>query len=196
MDERKISEQEHRELIERAKEGDSSAFAALYEYYYADIYNFIYHRVGNVQFAEDLTAEVFLKALESIDSFTFRGIPFPAWLFRLTRNLMIDYSRTHPEPLEMTLPLEEGVLPTAEGRADDVYERKLTRRKMLQALNHLTEEQRDVVVLKFVEGFSNTDVAQILGKSEGAIKSLQHRALDSLSRIWEEVSAERNQVFD
>lgn len=184
-----INKQEHRELIKRAKECDPSAFAVLYEHYYQDVYNYIYHRVANIHLAEDLTSEVFLKVLESIDSFTFRGIPFSVWLFRLTRNLMIDYFRTGPKPVD--LPLEEGML-SAEGGADDALERKLTQQQLARALSNLTEDQQEVVVLRFVDGFSNTEVGQILGKSEGAIKALQHRALSSLNRILEEVSPDRN----
>jgi len=187
MYEREIPVQEQRELIRRAKECDPSAFAALYEHYYQDVYNYIYHRVANVQLAEDLTSEVFLKVLESIDSFTFRGIPFSVWLFRLARNLVIDYFRTHPTPVEV--PLEEELL-SSEGGADIELERKATRQQLLKALSNLTEDQQEVIILKFMEGFSNTDVAKIVGKSEGAVKSLQHRALSALNRIWAKVSPE------
>ncbi len=186
MYEKEFSEQEQLELIRRAKECDPSAFAAIYDHYYPDIYNYIYHRLGNVQLAEDLASEVFLKVLESIDSYTFRGIPFSVWLFRLTRNLLIDHFRTSPRP-GVEVPLEEETVFT-EGGPDTALERKVTRKQLLQALSDLTEDQQEVVVLKFIEGFSNTDVAKIVGKSEGAVKSLQHRALTMLSRIWTEVS--------
>jgi len=186
MYEREFSEREQLELIRRAKECDSSAFAAIYDHYYPDIYNYIYHRVGNVQLAEDLASEVFLKVLESIDSYTFRGIPLSAWLFRLARNMLIDHFRTSPRP-GVEVPLEEEIVLT-EGGHDATLERKVTRKQLLEALSNLTEDQQEVVVLKFMEGFSNTDVAKIVGKSEGAIKSLQHRALSALSRIWTEVS--------
>jgi RNA polymerase sigma-70 factor (ECF subfamily) len=92
------------------------------------------------------------------------------------------------------VPLKEGLV-TEEG-AGDVFEREFTQQYLIQALSSLTEDQQDVIVLRIVDGFSVTDVAQILGKSEGAIKSLQRRALDSLSRVLEEISPERNQVFD
>ena len=183
MYEREFSEREQLELIRRAKECDPSAFATIYDHYYLDIYNYIYHRVANVQLAEDLVSEVFLKVLESIDSFTFRGIPLSAWLFRLARNLLIDYFRTSPRP-GVEVPLEEEVVLT-EGGPDAALERKVTRKQLLGALSNLTEDQKEVVVLKFMEGFSNTDVAKIVGRSEGAVKSLQHRALSTLSRILE-----------
>ncbi len=193
MYEREIPKQEQKELIKRAKECDPSAFARLYEHYYQDVYNFVYYRVSSTQVAEDLTSDVFLKALESIDSYTFRGIPLSAWLFRIARTTIALYYRD--QPTLTATPLDERLLPTEVGPSD-VFETKLTQKQLAQALSDLTEDQQQVVILKFVDGFTNTDIAQILGKSEGAIKSLQHRALSSLSRIWEEASPERNQVFD
>ena len=185
MYERKISKKQERELIQRAKECDSSAFGTLYEYYYQDIYNYIYYRVNNAHLAEDLASEVFIKVLESIDSFTFRGIPFSSWLFRIARNMMVDYFRSHQGPVD--LPVEEGTL-SVEDEDSDVFERELTQQQLARALSNLTEDQQQVVVLKFVDGFSNTEASQIMGKSEGAIKSLQHRALGALTRVLEEIS--------
>lgn len=184
-----ISKREQQELIRRAKECDPSAFASIYEYYYEDIYNYIYHRVTGASVAEDLAAEVFLKALESIDSYTFRGLPLNVWLFRIARNLVADYFRRGPWPVEV--PLEEGMLPLEEG-AEDVFEREITQRQLVRALSNLTDDQQDVVILRLVDEFSVADAAQVLGKSEGAIKSLQRRALDSLNRVLEEFLPERD----
>jgi RNA polymerase sigma-70 factor (ECF subfamily) len=174
-----VSEREQRELIRLAKECDSSAFARIYDHFYEDVYNYICHRVAVQSVAEDLTAEVFLKALESIDSYTFRGTPLLAWLFRIARNIVIDYMRG-PQPIEV--PLREEMLLTEEG-AEGAFERQFTQQHLIQALSHLTEDQQDVVILRIVDGFSVVDVAQILGKSETAIKALQRRALGSLSRV-------------
>jgi len=182
MREKIISKQEERELIKRAKECDSSAFARLYEYYYQDIYNYIYLRISDASLAEDMTSEVFIKVLESIDSFTFRGFPFSSWLYRIARNMMVDYFRSHQEPVD--LPLEEEVLPAERGPSD-VVERELTQQQLARALSNLTEDQQQVIILRFVDGLSNTDVAQVLGKSERAIRSLQYRALSSLNRFLE-----------
>lgn len=182
MYEREISKQEELELIRRAKECDPSAFARIFEYYYQDVYNYIYHKVANVHLAEDLTSDVFLKVLESITSFSFRGIPLAMWLLRIARNLMVDHFRGQPKTSD--LPLKEDLLSTEVGPSD-VFETKLTRQQLVRALSDLTEEQQDVIILKFVDGLNNTEVAQVLGKSEGAIKSLQHRALVSLNRVLE-----------
>ncbi len=177
-----LPKQEQQDLIRRAKEYDSSAFASIYEHYYEDVYNYIYHRVTNAPVAEDLTAEVFLKALDSIASFTFRGVPLSVWLFRIARNLVADHFRRGPGLVEV--PLKEGMLPLEAG-ADDVFEKELTQQQLARALSNLTEDQQDVIILRFVDGFSTADVAQVLGKSVGAVKSLQSRALNSLNRFLE-----------
>jgi RNA polymerase sigma-70 factor (ECF subfamily) len=182
MYERKISNQEQRELIRRAKECDPSAFARIYEHYYQDIYNFVYYRSPSTHVAEDLTSEVFLRALESIDSYVFRGVPLSAWLFRIARTTVALYYRDQPKPT--TLPLKEELLPTEAG-PDDVFDMGLTKKQLAQALSKLTEEQQEVIILKFVDELSNAEVGQVLGKSEGAVKSLQHRALSSLNRVLE-----------
>ena len=179
-----LSQQKQQELIRRAKECDSSAFASIYEHYHEDIYNYIYHRVTSASVSDDLAAEVFLKALESIDSYTFRGIPLGVWLFRIARNLVIDYFRRGPALVEV--PLEEGALPPEAG-ADAVLEMELTQQQLARALSSLTEDQQEVVILRFVDGLPPNDVAQIMGKSRGAIHSLQHRALNSLNRVLEEL---------
>jgi len=182
MYEREISKQEQLELIRRAKEYDPSAFARIYEHYYQDIYNFVYYRVPGTQVAEDLTSEVFLKALESIDSYAFRGFPLAAWLFRIARTTVALYYRD--QPTLTALSLDEELLPTEVGPSD-VFDLGLTQKQLAQAHSNLTEDQQEVIILKFVDGLSNAEAGQVLGKSEGAIKSLQHRALSSLNRVLE-----------
>jgi len=189
MYEREISKQEQRELIRRAKEYDPSAFARIYEHYYQDIYNFVCYRVPGTHVAEDLTSDVFLKALESIDSYAFRGVPISAWLFRIARNTVALYYRD--QPASTALSLNEELLPV-EVDPSDVFERELTQKQLAQALGNLTEDQQEVIILRFVDGLSNAEVGQVLGKSEGAIKSLQYRALGSLNRVLEECFPERS----
>ena len=124
-----------------------------------------------------------MKVLESIDTFNFRGVPLAMWLLRIARNLMIDYFRGQPKSSD--LPLKEDLLPSGVGPSD-IFETRLTRQQLVRAYSDLTEDQQDVIILKFVDGLNNTEVAQVLGKSEGAIKSLQHRALVSLNRVLED----------
>jgi RNA polymerase sigma-70 factor (ECF subfamily) len=177
-----MSEKQEGELIRRAQAYDSAAFAEIYEGHYDSIYAYILYRVGETQVAEDLAAEVFLRALEGIGSFQFRGIAITSWLYRIANNLMGDYFRRQRR--HGTLPLREDLLPT-ESNPSETIEKQQTYRQLQQALGVLTGEQRQVVLLKFVQGLDNETIAGILGKSEGAIKSLQHRALSTMERVLE-----------
>ena len=173
---------DERALVERAQQYDPAAFGVIYERYYQEIYNYVYYRVGDGLLAEDLTAEVFLKALEAIGAFQFRGVPFSAWLYRIAGNLVIDHFRRQPRQSEALLE-ENQVAADGDDHPADYWEKGFTHQALQEALKGLTEEQQQVVILKFVEGMSNGEVAQIMGKSEGSIKSLQHRALASLGRL-------------
>lgn len=181
MSEREQPRADERELIRRAKEYDGSAFAEIYERYYQSIYNYVYYRVDDDVLAEDLTSEVFLKTLESIHSFTFRpGATFSSWLYRIASNLVIDHFRLLPR--QPTVLLEDSIVSDVEEPAE-ALDRQLTAEQLRQAVRHLSEDQQQVVVLKFVDGLKLREIAHVLGKSEGAVKSLQHRAVISLGRI-------------
>lgn len=176
--------QDERELIRRAKEYDPAAFAEIYERYYQKIYNYIYYRVSDGTTAEDLCSEVFVKALEAIDSYTFKGIPFSAWLYRIASNLVIDHYRRQPPQPDM--PWEDSQPLVAHDNPGERLEREFDHQELRAALRGLTSDQQQVIILKFVDGLSNNEVAHILGKTEGAVKSLQHRALASLGRLMGE----------
>ena len=168
------------QLVQRAQAMDESALASLYATYYPRIYNSAFLHLGDVQGAEDLASEVMLKLLESINKYQFRGMPFSAWVFRIARNKLIDLHRRRKRrgEVDLTEPLAAmQISPQA------LAERALDRGQLQLALKYLTEEQRQVIVLKFIEGFDNGSIARILGRSEGAVKSLQHRALHALRRI-------------
>ena len=168
------------ELVQRAQALEDSALASLYSTFYPRIYSYAFLHLGDVQTAEDLTSEVMLKVMESIKKYRFKGLPFSAWVFRIARNKLIDLHRRRKRrgEIDLTQPLA-----TMQASPQVMAERALDRGQIQLALKHLTEEQRQVIVLKFVEGFDNASVARVLGRSEGAIKSLQHRALNSLRRI-------------
>lgn len=168
------------ELIRRAQDYDPVAFGEIYERYYIGVYKYIYYRVGDQTAAEDLTMEVFLKAMEAIDGFTFRGIPFSAWLYRIASNLVVDHFRRQPS--QPALSLEEKLV-SATAHPTTVLDQEFSHHALREALAELTDDQQQVIILKFVDGLSNLEVAQILGKTEGAVKSLQHRALASLGRV-------------
>jgi len=169
-------------LIRRAREYDAQALALLYRRHVGAIYRYIHLRVGREDLAEDLTADVFLKMVEGIESFDYRGVPFAAWLFRIAHDRVVDYFRR--ETGKETVSLSEGLSAPGEGLTA-ITEAALARERLRQAFGRLPEEQKQVIVLKFGEGLTNAEVGRLLGKSEGAVKSLQHRALASLRRLLE-----------
>jgi RNA polymerase sigma-70 factor (ECF subfamily) len=169
-----------RRLVDLAQHGDRAALEELYLIHFDRIYSYLHVTVGNRHDAEDLTTQTFLKMLESIGRFRWQAAPFSAWLFRIAHNLAMDHFRAHrrwqpeadvPEPIGS----EE---PSAELEAMQ----SIGRQSMLELIEKLSPEQQQVLTLKFVFNFANADVAKILDKTEGAIKSLQHRALASLQK--------------
>jgi RNA polymerase sigma-70 factor (ECF subfamily) len=168
------------EIVRRAQSWDNDAIRQLYEKYFPKIYNYAFMQMGDVQAAEDLASDVMLKMIESIQKYTFRGLPFGAWVFRIARNRLIDLHRRRKRRGEVDL---SETLSTALANPQVLAERALERGQLQIALKHLTDEQRQVIVLKFIEGFDNRSVGKIMGRGEGAIKSLQHRALGALRRV-------------
>jgi RNA polymerase sigma-70 factor (ECF subfamily) len=166
-------------LIRRAKQGDRAAFAEIYNRHYTAIYRYVYWRVHSVSVAEDLAGEVFLRLVEKIDLYTPRGKPILAWLYTVARNLANDHHRHRGNAA--VLPLEDWVPARGPGPLDLAHQGQVND-CLARALMCLTEEQRLVIMHKLVEGRSNREVAALLNKTEGAIKSLQHRALASLRR--------------
>ena len=166
------------QLVERAKM-DPSAFSELYERYVDRIYAYVYYRTGDPRDAEDLTARVFYRALAHMPEFHQTGAPFVAWLYRIAHNLVANWHRDrsrHPEvPLDLwePVPLQDGV-PHAQAVRSE------TQSNLLEAIRGLPWERQQLLILKFVDGLSNLEIGNILGRSEGAIKSLYHRTLLSL----------------
>jgi RNA polymerase sigma-70 factor, ECF subfamily len=172
-----LSENEN-ELIERAKY-DPGAFGELYERYVDRIYNYVYYRVGDAAEAEDLTARVFYRALGHIESYRSRGAPFVAWLYRIAHNLVANWHRDKSRHRNLRL---DDVMTLAEKGAGPHHlaEQNDEAQELLRAMGHLPAERQQLLILKYVDGLSNADIAKILGRSEGAIKSLYHRTLISL----------------
>jgi RNA polymerase sigma-70 factor, ECF subfamily len=169
-----------RRLVARAKEGDRAALERLYLIHFDRIYGYLQLSVGNRHDAEDLTNQTFIKMLESIDRFVWRQAPFSAWLFRIAHNLAMDHFRSGRRWQYEEAPPEHSA--SLEPSAEDEALAMIGRESMLGMIGSLSEDQQQVLTLKFVFNFSNGEVATILGKTEGAIKSLQHRALASLQR--------------
>jgi RNA polymerase sigma-70 factor (ECF subfamily) len=169
-----------RRLVERAQGGDRHALEELYLMHFDRIYSYLHMSVGNRHDAEDLTNQTFMKMLEAIDRFEWRKVPLSAWLFRIAHNLAMDHFRAHRRWQPEEEPPEPEHL--AEHSAEEAALHSIGERSMLEMIESLSIDQQQVLTLKFVFGFSNAEVATILGKTEGAVKSLQHRALAALQR--------------
>jgi len=174
-----MSDTDDRRLVQQAKEGNEAAFAEIYTRHHDAIYTYIYYRVNDTGLAEDLAGEVFVRMVERIDRFTYRGRPILAWLYTIARNLIVDHQRHHSKADH--LPLDEGLV-AGGASPSETASQKLDRDCLTRSMKHLTEEQQRVILHKLIEGRSNAEVAILLDKTEGAIKSLQHRALASLRR--------------
>lgn len=169
-----------RALVERAQQGDRGALEELYLLHFDRIYSYLHLSVGNRHDAEDLTTQTFLRMLEAIGRFRWQSAPFSAWLFRIAHNLAMDHFRAGRRvQVEEDVPELVGA---EESSAEDQALDSLGQAGMLELIQMLSAEQRQVLTLKFLFGFANAEVAGILGKTEGAVKSLQHRALASLQR--------------
>ena len=175
-------------LIARAQNGDEAAFDGLYARFQRTVFRFLYYRVGDVAGADDLTADVFLRVARALPGYRRQRASFQAWLLQIARNLSIDhYRRARSRPQE---PLDERMASDGDD-LDQVAERRLTHARLRAALETITEEQREVIVLRFVAGCSTAEVATVIGKSETAVKALQRRGLEALRARLQEA-----QVFD
>jgi len=174
-----FSEIRDEEALSRAAAGDKEAFGILYDRYVERIYNYVYYRTGNVHDAEDLTERVFLRALKHISNYQDRGIPFSAWLYRIAHNLVANWHRDNSR--RKTMHLEErttGTSPFTHPEFEIIHDEE--RSALLEVIRTLPEERQQLLILKFVEQLSNAEIGQIMGRTEGAIKSLYHRTLLAL----------------
>lgn len=172
-------------LIQQAQQGDAWACAVLYDRHYDAVYRYCYYRVSDVDLAQDLASEVFVRMVEKLDTFRARGRPLLAWLYTIARNLVVDVHRQKGKAAHLPLNTASDLSTDGQGELARRVDRRLEADCLAAALQYLTEEQRRVVLLKFMEDMNNAQVARLLGKSEGAIKSLQHRALGALRRALE-----------
>ncbi len=171
-------------LIQKAKQGDERAFGSLYDTNLSPIYRFIFLRVGRKEDAEDITQKVFMNAWENIGHFEFKGFPFSSWLYRIASNAVIDYYRTWKGDTDIEAVPEEyfSETPKEDERIDTAFNLTHVR----AALAKLEPDQQNVVIMKFISERSNKEIAETLGKSEGAIRVIQHRALKQLKAILDE----------
>lgn len=166
--------------IERARAGDQQALAAVYDWYLPRVYRYVLSRLGNVAEAEDLTEDIFLRMLGAIADYKRTGVPFSAWLFRIARNHLVSYYRKNgnrkADALQETM---------ADSRHDpaSIVETQLILGEVAEAVQRLPDAQRDVIALRFAVGLSIAETAQVLGKRQGNVKALQHKAVTRLQKI-------------
>ncbi len=179
------------QLVRRACQGDGEAFGKLYDLHLDAVYRYVYYKISGVAEAEDLTAQIFVKAWEAIPRYQWREIPFSHWLMRLARNAVIDHYRTarHHDELGESLVSREPD-PQVE------YLRSESRQRLEAAVRRLPEDQHMVIVLRFIEEMDYAQVAEIMGKSQGALRVIQHRALAALRRILDQEGEEGVQGQD
>lgn len=162
-------------LVERAANGSFGAFGELYSIFLDQIYRYVFYQVKDRMTAEDLTEEIFLKAWEAIGRCQQRGAPFSAWLYRVAHNHVIDYFRTRRQHVAL-----EDVTPAADDNPEQEAEEKIMQQELAEAISYLPPQQRQVIILKFIEGLDNEEISQIMRKRLGAIRMLQMRALTTL----------------
>ncbi|MER6501516.1 ECF subfamily RNA polymerase sigma factor, BldN family [Streptomyces sp. NPDC001455] len=170
------------ELVERAQAGEAEAFGRLYDQYSDTVYRYIYYRVGGKATAEDLTSETFLRALRRISTFTWQGRDFGAWLVTIARNLVADHFKSSRFRLEVTTGEMLDANEVERSPEDSVLE-SLSNAALLQAVRRLNPQQQECVTLRFLQGLSVAETARVMGKNEGAIKTLQYRAVRTLARL-------------
>src|SRR6266498_3048907 len=174
---------EEARLVDEAKAGNPEAFARLYDAYVERVTRYVYFRVSEAIDTEDLVAQVFLKAWENLDRYKMGTSPFIAWLYTIARNLVIDHYRTKKN----ALPLEEAIaLPSDMEMPDEEAQTRFDLQAMRDALQFLTSDQQQALILKYIAGLPNDSIAKIMKKQEGTVRGLQMRALQTLAKYMKE----------
>ncbi|CAB4754753.1 unannotated protein [freshwater metagenome] len=172
-------------LVELARQGDSDAFGLLYDHYQASVYRFLFYRTRSSALAEDLTSETFFRALRSMQGFRWQGKDFGAWLMTIARNLATDHFKAGRTRLELTTE-DMGQHDDATEGPEPTVLAGLTNEILLKALTELPDEQRDCLVMRFLQGMSIAETAAVLGRSDGAVKQLQLRGVRNLAKLMPE----------
>jgi RNA polymerase sigma-70 factor (ECF subfamily) len=175
-----MDDKKEKNLLQSAQRGDKKAIADLYDTHYRAIYNYIYYRVSDSQTAEDLSAEVFIRMINKLPGYVDRGRPFLAWLYTIARNMVIDHHRVEEKKVEVQI--KEEVLEDRVLNPDQQVQVRQTEDCFRNVLSLLPESQRQLLVYRFINGFSTPKIIQLLNKSDRAVRSLQHRALRSLEQ--------------
>jgi RNA polymerase sigma-70 factor (ECF subfamily) len=176
------AERDEEQLLAKAYHYDEAALSELYDRYEAKIYSYIYRRTGDQPVAEDLTGQVFLKMLEAIRNRRAWHSSFSGWLYRIAHNLVIDHYRQRTHQIQVSLE-DEPLLPALDDNPVQATELKLDIEQLRSAIARLTDEQAEVIGLRFLEGYSISEVAVMMNKTEGSIKALQYRAVANLRQL-------------
>ena len=171
-----------KDVVSRAIKGDGKAFAQLYEEHFDKIYRYVYLRVGNEAEAEDLTQDVFVKALEAIGSYRWRNLPFASWIFRIAHNQVIDYFRKQGKVDKVDLEGDD-VAPADESSPAQIAEQRFEIAKLRDNIKKLSPSQREVISLRFGAELSTAEIAEALGKSAGTVKALQYNGIVALRKM-------------
>lgn len=169
------------QLIQEAKRGSSESFGTLYDHYMPQIYRFVYLKTGFKETAEDLTHEVFVNAWQRIPLYEEKGFPLSSWLYQIARNAVIDHFRTLKKNIPIDVYLEDELGETEE--TEDDIDQSIALETIQTAMRELSDEHQTVLIMRFVEELPSATIALTLGKSEGAIRLVQHRALKRLKTI-------------
>ncbi|MCB0893898.1 MAG: sigma-70 family RNA polymerase sigma factor [Nocardioides sp.] len=172
-------------LVELARGGDADAFGMLYDHYQPSVYRFLFYRTRSSTLAEDLTSETFFRALRSMNNFRWQGKDFGAWLMTIARNLATDHFKAGRTRLELTTE-DMALHDDATDGPESAVLAGLTNEILLQALTELPPEQRDCLVMRFLQGMSIAETAEVLGRSDGAVKQLQLRGVRNLAKLMPE----------
>jgi RNA polymerase sigma-70 factor, ECF subfamily len=169
-------------LVDLARDGDAEAFGQLYDHYHGSVYRFVFYRVRSQALAEDLTSETFLRALRNMSGFRWQGKDFGAWLMTIARNLCTDHFKAGRTRLELTTEDMSAHDDATDGPENAVLA-GLTNQVLLDGLRRLSDEQRDCLIMRFLQGLSIAETAAVLGRSEGAVKQLQLRGVRNLAKL-------------
>ncbi|WP_344305091.1 sigma-70 family RNA polymerase sigma factor [Nocardioides bigeumensis] len=169
-------------LVELARTGDKEAFGLLYDHYHVSVHRFLYYRTRSQTLADDLTSETFFKALRSMNNFRWQGRDFGAWLMTIARNLATDHFKAGRTRLELVTEDMSQHDDATEGPETAVLA-SLTNEALMQALTELPDEQRDCLIMRFLQGMSIAETAAVLGRSDGAVKQLQLRGVRNLAKL-------------
>ena len=169
------------QIVQKVKNGDTEAFGALYEQYAETIFRYVYSHLDNRQDAEDLTEEIFLRGWRALPKYDERGLPFSAFLFRIARNSLIDFYRQK----KAVQSLDDMEIESPHHGPEDVVDQNIENDTLRDTLRHLREDYRNVVIFRFLSGLSPEETAQVMQRSVGAVRVLQHRALTALKDLLE-----------